>query len=276
MAATPIEKLRAFCCGAALAAAACAAPTIEDEEELGRQRRDCRFASTCSCCTTRSCTTTSTRSGSGSLQAAGPQPFEYTFYVVEDDELNAFATSGGNVYVHTGMILRARNVSELAGVIGPRGRPRRFTATSRRTTSAQRNTGLAYADAAVLGGADRRRGSGRSRSARPASARTAYLNTFGRETESQADDFAVELLPRAGYDPEGIASMFEVLTAAGGPRGPKFFSDHPTSADRTEATKKLIAAKQLPPNLKRDDNGRLEIIQARIRVLTREPAKRKR
>lgn len=272
MAATPIEKLRAFCCGAALAAAACAAPTIEDEEELGRRAA------------------TQVRQhvlvlhdevvheyidtiGQRLVQAAGPQPYEYTFTVVEDDTLNAFATFGGNVFVHTGMIMRVRNVSELAGVMGHEvGHVvhRHMAENYKRAKQA----GL-LRNAAVIGSAiggvnpgavDLLTGFGAQ----------GILNTFGREMESQADEFAVELLPRAGYDPEGIASMFEVLTAAGGPRGPKFFSDHPTSADRTEATKKLIAAKQLPPNLKRDDNGRLEIIQARIRVLTREPAKRKR
>ena len=49
--------------------------------------------------------------------AAGPQPFEYTFYVVQDEALNAFAAPGGYIYVNIGTILAARNVSELAGVL---------------------------------------------------------------------------------------------------------------------------------------------------------------
>src|SRR5262245_497779 len=52
------------------------------------------------------------------LRVMGPQPLEYDFYVVDDEELNAFAAPGGNIYVHTGLILKARNVSELVGVMG--------------------------------------------------------------------------------------------------------------------------------------------------------------
>ncbi len=51
------------------------------------------------------------------VTAAGPQPLEYRFYVVEDDTLNAFAGPGGHVYVHTAIILEADNLSELAGVM---------------------------------------------------------------------------------------------------------------------------------------------------------------
>src|SRR3990172_352695 len=56
--------------------------------------------------------------GSDLLLVMGPQPFDYDFYVVQDKELNAFAMPAGSVYVHTGLILKARNVSELIGVMG--------------------------------------------------------------------------------------------------------------------------------------------------------------
>ena len=51
------------------------------------------------------------------VDAAGPQPFDYKFFVVQDREINAFAGPAGNVYVNTETILRARNASELAGVM---------------------------------------------------------------------------------------------------------------------------------------------------------------
>src|SRR5262249_13185890 len=43
--------------------------------------------------------------GESILRAAGPQPFEYRFYVVESDEINAFAGPAGYIYVHTQTIL---------------------------------------------------------------------------------------------------------------------------------------------------------------------------
>jgi len=46
-------------------------------------------------------------------EAAGPGELDYRFFVVVDDQINAFAAPGGYVYVNTGTIQRARNVSEL-------------------------------------------------------------------------------------------------------------------------------------------------------------------
>src|SRR4029453_2987825 len=51
------------------------------------------------------------------VAASGPDAPPYRFFVVRDDQINAFASPGGYVYVNTGTIRRARNVSELAGVM---------------------------------------------------------------------------------------------------------------------------------------------------------------
>ncbi len=273
MAIRPIEALRGFAAlGIALTLAACAAPTITDEEELGR-RAATEVRQHVLVLHDDVVTEYVEDIGQRLVQASGPQPFEYTFTVVEDDSLNAFATFGGNIFVHTGLLLRVRNVSELAGVLGHEiGHvvKRHMADNYQRARSA----GL-LRNAAVIGSAiggvnpgavDLLTGFGAQ----------GILNSFGREAESQADAFAVELLPRAGYDPNGIVTMFEGMAAAENRRVPKFFTDHPASEDRTEHTKSLIAAKALPPNLKRDDNGKLEIIQHRIRLLTKQPAAKKR
>jgi predicted Zn-dependent protease len=97
----------------------------------------------------------------------------------------------------------------------------------------------------------------------------AVLNSFGREAEREADDFAVVVLPRAGYDPNGLPSFFETLIAEGGPKAPAFLSSHPAPADRLATTRAAIDAEVLPPGLRTDDGGRLEIIQQRIQLLTK-------
>jgi predicted Zn-dependent protease len=84
------------------------------------------------------------------------------------------------------------------------------------------------------------------------------------------------VLPRAGYDPHGLPNFFETLIAEGGPTAPGFLSSHPAPADRLDTTRAAIAAEDLPPGLRSDDGGRLEIIQRRIEILTRAyaPARR--
>ena len=85
----------------------------------------------------------------------------------------------------------------------------------------------------------------------------------------EADAFAVDVLPKAGYDPNGLVSFFETLRRESGPHPPEFLSDHPATEDRIEAARAAIAAHPPDASLRVDDGGKLEIIQARILLLTR-------
>ena len=58
------------------------------------------------------------RSAGDILSATGPQSFDYRFFVVEDDQLNAFSVPGGSIYMFTGLIERAKTTDEVAGVLG--------------------------------------------------------------------------------------------------------------------------------------------------------------
>lgn len=205
--------------------------------------------------------------GDSIVRAAGPQPFEYHFYVIEDDEINAFAGPAGYVYVHTQTIVKARNASELAGVVAHEiGHvQRRHIANN---YNRQRNTQIGY-QAAVLAAAIF--GGGAAATAAQFGgglAAMAYLNSFGREAEMEADSFAVDALPRAGYDPNGLVTFFETLQhEPNGGGQADFLSSHPATADRIEAARAQIAAHPPREGLAQDDNGRLEIIQRRIELL---------
>jgi predicted Zn-dependent protease len=204
--------------------------------------------------------------GRAIVRASGPQPFDYHFYVVAADEINAFALPAGFIYMNTETILRARNVSELAGVMAHEvGHvAKRHIAQN---YNRQRSTGLLH-QVAVLGAGM----AGGSAAAGAANlmgglAGMAYLNSFTREAEAEADDFAVDVMPQAGYDPRGMVTFFQTLKQEGGPSVPEFLSSHPTSASRIEATSARIARTPIPPSVRADDGGRLEIIQRRIRLL---------
>jgi predicted Zn-dependent protease len=214
------------------------------------------------------------RIGRAIVVAAGPQPFQYEFTVVDDAEINAFAGPAGQIFVHTGTILAARNVSELAGVIAHEvGHVvERHVAENygkQQAAGIGQNllvlgTGILVGGAAagaanVLGGLGT----------------MAVLNSFGREAEREADDFAIRILPLAGYDPSGLPSFFETLVAEGGSGVPAFLSSHPAADDRLAATRAEIAELSLPPGLRVDDGGRLEIIQRRIGLLTGETQPRR-
>jgi len=201
------------------------------------------------------------------VHAAGPQPFAYHFYVVRDDEVNAFAMPAGYIYVNTGLILKARNVSELAGVIGHEiGHVvKRHIAQN---YNRQRSVGLAK-EAGVMAAALTLGAVGaRTVDLVGGLSAMAVLNSFGREAEREADAFAVEILPRAGYDPEGMVSFFHTMLAEGGPDVPTFLSSHPATRERIAEAQALIQRLPPQPDLRSDDGGRFEIIQERVRLLT--------
>ncbi len=203
------------------------------------------------------------------LQVIGPHAFDYTFTVIDNDELNAFVTPGGGIFIHTGAILQMRNVSELAGLLAHEighSVKRHVVEKWKRA----RNAGL-FRNIAVLGV---NIGTGNNASVNVTSpditgmAAVGHINDFTPSAESEAHAFAVEVLPRAGVHPDGVADLFEALQGQSAARRGVFLDSHPTPPEHIEAVRALIDQAVLPGGLHRDDNGRLEIIQHRIRCLT--------
>ena len=97
-----------------------------------------------------------------------------------------------------------------------------------------------------------------------------YLSRFSREAEREADGLAVGTPVRAGLHPDGLITMFETLQAdSAGRRSrvPQFLVSHPTTTERIDNVRLQIAQQAATANLKRDDLGRLPIIQERIRLI---------
>lgn len=267
---SPVRAWRPAALLALLCALGCGTLTVQEEQALGRQmngeiRRGLVFLPD------RVVEQYVREIGANIVRAAGPQPFEYHFYVVEDDDINAFAAPAGHIYIHTRTILAASNVSELAGVIAHEiGHVacRHIAENYNR----QRNTGIGYRAAvlaaAILGG-------GAAATAAQLGgglAAVAYLNSFSREAELEADVFAVDVLPRAGYDPNGLVTFFQTLQGESGGNSADFLSSHPATADRAAAARARIDALPAAPGLAVHDNGRLGIIQRRIELVMGERA----
>lgn len=248
-----------------LAAAGCGTLSVQEEQALGRQM-NAEIRRGLVLLPDRVVEEYVRELGEEILRAAGPQPFEYHFYVVEDEDINAFAAPAGHIYVHTQTILAAANASELAGVIAHEiGHVacRHIAENYNR----QRNTGIGYR-AAVLAAA--MLGGGAAATAAQLGgglAAVAYLNSFSREAELEADAFAVDAMQRAGWDPNGLVTFFQTLAGETGSRPSDFLSSHPATADRAAAVRERIDALPPAPGLRSHDNGRLGIIQRRIELV---------
>jgi predicted Zn-dependent protease len=262
---------RAFLCCAApllLWLAACGPISVSQEQRLGYEfeyemRRELVFVHD------RVVGKYVSGMGNQLVHAAGSQPFDYHFYVVDDDEINAFAGPAGHIYIHSETILKARNASELAGVIAHEvGHValRHIANNYNRQRNTKIGQGILVAGASIFGGG----GAGSAARLGTGLAAMAYLNSFGREAETEADAFAVEVLTRAGYDPNGLVTFFRTLAyeAQGKPEAPGFLSSHPATSDRIESTIAAIEALPSTVGLRVNDGGKLEIIQRRIQLLT--------
>jgi predicted Zn-dependent protease len=250
-----------------LSVTSCGTLSVQDEKELGHQyQRQIREQLTLM--RDRVVVNYVRAVGAKLVEASPPSPFEFRFYVVEDDSLNAFAIPGGAIYIHSGIIQKSQNVAELAGVMAheighvtSRHIAKRYS--QRRGTGIVANV-LAIAIAIVTGNPI----AAQAGQAGVGIAATAYNASFTREDESEADDLAVRTLIKAGYDPDGLITMFQTLKGKEkGLRPPQFLLDHPATQDRIDHVSGQIRLQPSTQGLRKDDGGRLEIIQKRIELI---------
>ena len=157
--------------------------------------------------------------------------FRYTFRVVNQKEINAFALPGGPMFVNRGMIEAAHDEGEIAGVMAHELSHvllRHGTAQATKATKYEIGALAGQVLGAIVGG--------------PAGSIIAqgsnfgistYFMKFSREYESQADILGVQLMARAGYNPQSMANMFRTLAQQGG-GGPEWLSDHPNPGNREQ------------------------------------------
>lgn len=177
------------------------------------------------------------------LQESATEPafklFPYSFHVVDDSEVNAFALPGGPVYINTGIIDLCESEDQLAAVVGHEmGHVAARHATEMLTTTnltefaliaavsvipvpvppiAWEGTKLAY----VLG-----------------------LLKYSRGKEAEADRLGLALMNDAGYDPTEMAAVFRKLTEQQRSLPTvveRFVSNHPLSEDRMVTAERLAA-----------------------------------
>jgi beta-barrel assembly-enhancing protease len=198
----------------------------------------------------------------------GGRNLDYTFYIVDTDEVNAFAVPGGFVYVNRGLIEAADNLSELAGVLGHEiGHVEERHSIEQIERMQRANLGLSMAYI-LLG-----RTPGALEQAGIQVAGAAIFAGFSRAAENEADEIAVHLLARAGIDPMGLVTFFEKLLADRQRRPSvveQWFSTHPLTEDRIANTRALV--QQIPESQRRNmirNTEQFEEFQARLRQYRR-------
>ena len=149
----------------------------------------------------------------------------YTFQVVEDDAVNAFATMGGYVYITTGLMEAADTEAELAGVVG-----------HEIGHIAGKHAVQQMRQAAITQGITGALGVNRDRLVNLGT-QIALQLPASRSDEYEADRHGFYSMGRAGYDQTGMVTFMQKLVRQGAP--PEFLSTHPDARNRVNSLQNL-------------------------------------
>jgi predicted Zn-dependent protease len=173
------------------------------------------------------------------LAKASERPeLPWSFAVIDEPAVNAFALPGGFIYLTRGILAFLHDEDELAGVLGHEiGHVTARHSAQQYTEHTTAGVGLALLGIFVP-------------EARPfqgaAEAATGLLLLkYGRDHERQADRLGVQYSAETGFDPAGVAGMLNTLArlddAAGSRRGiPNWLSTHPAPADRVAEVQAFV------------------------------------
>lgn len=174
--------------------------------------------------------------GNNILQSssAGNSPYQFDFHLLADPQtINAFALPGGQVFITRALYDKLQTEGELAGVLGHEIGHVIARHSAEQIAKTQLTEGLT--GAAVIAAYDPNN---------PSSAQSAQIAAligqlvtlkFSRDDELEADKFGVCFMNDAGYDPNEMVSVMQVLEASQtGNQPPEFFSTHPNPANRIQ------------------------------------------
>ncbi|MBL8087985.1 MAG: M48 family metalloprotease [Chthonomonas sp.] len=163
-----------------------------------------------------------------------PKPFTYTFEVVESKEVNAFALPGGPTFIYTGLLEKLTTEDELAGVMAHELTHAREEHFASDYAAAQRR-GIGLAALLTILNANQQVVNVAS-----ITNDVVFGSKFSRRSENRADEGGYKLMVRAGYNPEGMVKLFELLAKQGGSKPPEWMSTHPSDKNRITNIQKWI------------------------------------
>src|SRR5215216_4397562 len=190
--------------------------------------------------------------------------FRYTFRVINQKEINAFALPGGPMFLNRGMIEAARDEGEIAGVMA-----HEMVHVMLRHGTAQATKGEKFQIGAIAGqvlGAIVGGTAGSIIANGSNIGLSTYFMKYSREYESQADILGAQILARAGYDPREMANMFKTIEAEGNASGPEFLSSHPNPGNRYQSILNEASTLRVQGNA---NTGQFASVQTRLKGMSK-------
>jgi predicted Zn-dependent protease len=171
-------------------------------------------------------------------QEAQQSGFPFSFEVVADPSVNAFALPGGPMFINTGLLKAVDNEGQLAGVMGHEMSHVILRHGTNQASKAQFIQLPALLASQMTGGSM----AGKLAQIGIGLGANSMLLKFSRTDESQADLTGSHIMAESGYDPREMARFFNKLNTLSGSPGKgfagsfnQFLSDHPNPANREQA-----------------------------------------
>ncbi|MDX1711121.1 MAG: M48 family metalloprotease [Rhodovibrionaceae bacterium] len=149
------------------------------------------------------------------FQAAGLNPNAVDVYLIQEDSLNAFVAGGQNIFLHTGLLVRAESVEQIMGVIAHETGHIAAGHLAGRQQQLDNSLGQLLASyavgigAAILSGRPEFLGMA-ARGGQDIALRN--LLTYTRSQEASADQAAVKYMNESGFSPLGLVEFLDILS----------------------------------------------------------------
>jgi Putative Zn-dependent protease, contains TPR repeats len=184
--------------------------TIDDEKKLGKEFYD-KLEKNHFLLENKQLNNYISRIGNLVLAQSQKAPFDFHFLILNSSAINAFATPGGYIYIHKGLINAVENEAELAGVIAHEighANARHVASIIEKSQKLNIATLAAIIAGAFLGGGGEATAAIAAFSVAGASSLTLK---FMREHEEEADRLGINYLANAGYYPAAMVDFLKVI-----------------------------------------------------------------
>ena len=176
------------------------------------------------------------------VNSARPEIFNgYHLAILDTDEINAFATSGGHIFVTRGLIACADSEDALAGVIAHEIGHIQLQHSIKSIKNSRINQAIVQTGANAL---EATMNLGELTSVFTESVgeivTTMVNNGYSRTQEFEADDTAIALMAASGYDPQGLILMLQAIERLHDNSGKGFSKTHPSPTDRIANAQKTV------------------------------------
>ncbi|PIE61762.1 MAG: Zn-dependent protease [Desulfobacterales bacterium] len=207
-----------------------------------------------------------------------PQPFEFTYNLINDDSFNAFASPAANIFIHWGLIAALDTMDEFAGIMAheiAHSASRHVSESIDRSKLISLGSMAGMLAGVLIGAAGENGDAAQALTLGSVAAGQSAMLSFTRENETEADQKAVLFMNQTGYRPEGLLSALNKIREAdyqGMENIPDYFKTHPGTGERIAHLAGILGDDTPPANkLPAPENYAFQMVKYRVIGLYSDP-----